>query len=97
MIGVTLLFILFDRNEIPYINREIIQKGLLLGLITSIAGGLYIYALSLASLSHTIIATSGKVAITVLLAAVFLKERNNLLLRITAFLLSMIGLWLVVN
>lgn len=96
LIGAAILFILFGRKEIPYINRGIIKNGLLLGFITSIAGGLYIYALSMGSLSHTIVATSGKVAITVLFAAVFLKERNNLPLRITAFLLSMIGLWLVV-
>ena len=96
LIGAAILFILFGRKEIPYISRRIIKNGLLLGFITSIAGGLYIYALSMGSLSHTIVATSGKVAITVLFAAVFLKERNNLPLRITAFLLSMIGLWLVV-
>jgi drug/metabolite transporter (DMT)-like permease len=96
LIGAALLFILFGRKELPHINRKVIKNGLLLGLITSIAGGLYIYALSMGSLSHTIVATSGKVAITVLLSAVFLKERNNLPFRITAFLLSMIGLWLVV-
>jgi len=97
LVGAAILFILFGRKEIPYLNRGIIKNGLLLGFITSIAGGLYIYALSLGSLSHTIVATSGKVAITVFLAAVFLKERNNLLLRITAFILSMVGLWLVVS
>ena len=96
LIGAATLFALFGRKEIPHINRKIIKNGLLLGLLTSIAGGLFIYALSMGNLSHTIIASSGKVAVTVLLAAVFLKERNNLPFRITAFTLSMIGLWLVV-
>ena len=96
LIGAAILFILFGRKEIPHLTRRIIKNGLLLGLITSLAGGLYIYALSEGSLSHTIVATSGKVAITVFLAAVFLKERNNLPFRISAFTLSMIGLWLVI-
>lgn len=96
LIGVTALFILFGRKELPHIRPRVIKDSLLLGLITSLAGGLYIYALSIGSLSHTIVATSGKIAITVLLAAVFLNERNDLLLRVTAFLLSMIGLWLVI-
>lgn len=96
LIGVTTFFILFGRKELPYITRRTIRQSLLLGLMTGVAGGLYIYALSIGTLSHTVVATSGKVAITVLLAAVFLKERNSLALRITAFTLSMIGLWLVV-
>lgn len=94
--GIIILFILFGRKELAHVNRQIIKNGLLLGLIKSVAGGLFIYALNLGSLSHTIVASSGKVAITVLLAAVFLKERNSMILRIAAFLLSMAGLWLVV-
>lgn len=97
LIGAAFLFILFGRKEIPHINRQVIKNGLLLGLITSVTGGLYVYALSVGSLSHTVVAASGKVAITVFLAAVFLKERNNMVFRITAFLLSMVGLWLVVR
>ncbi|MEP7204714.1 MAG: EamA family transporter [Candidatus Saccharibacteria bacterium] len=96
LIVIIILFILFGRKELPHIKPKIIKNGLILGFMTSLAGGLYIYALSLGSLSHTIIAASGKVAITVLLAAIFLKERNNILLRATAFLLSVIGLSLVV-
>lgn len=96
LVGVTILFLLFGRKELPHITHQVIRHSLLLGLTTSVAGGLYIYALSIGSLSHTVVATSGKVAITALLAAVFLKERNNLVLRFTAFLLSIIGLWVIV-
>lgn len=97
LIGASILFALFGRSELPYISHKAISKGLLLGFMTSIAGGLYIYALSIGSLSHTVIASSGKIALTVLLAAIFLKERNNLIARITAFLLSMTGLWLILS
>lgn len=96
-IGAATVFTIFGRKEIKHINRNIAKKGLLLGLITSVSGGLYIYALSLGGLSHTIIATSGKIAITVLLAALLLHERNNFRTRIVAFLLALAGLWLVVS
>ncbi len=91
----TVLFLLFGRAELPHISKSVVCKGLLLGTITSVAGGLYIYALSIGNLSHTIVATSGKIAITVFLAAVFMHERNNLKERVGALLVSVIGLWLV--
>lgn len=96
-VGVCVVFALFGRKELPHLSRSVIHKGLLLGFITSIAGGLYIYALSIGNLSHTIVATSGKVAITVFLAALFLNERNALKTRIAALLLSIAGLWLVTH
>lgn len=94
-IGVAVVFLLFGRAELPHISASVARKGLLLGAITSIAGGLYIYALSIGNLSHTIVATSGKVAITVFLAAIFLNERNALKIRIGALLVSVAGLWFV--
>ena len=96
-IGALILFIIFGREEVKYFNKEIIKKGILLGLMTSVAGGLYVYALSKGSLSNTIIASSGKIAITVFLAAVLLKERNDLIIRLFAFILAILGIWLVVK
>lgn len=95
LVGAALIFLLFGRRELPHVTAAIVRKGLLLGTITSIAGGLYVYALSLGSLSHTIVATSGKLAITVFLAAIFLHERNDLRIRIGALFISLAGLWLV--
>lgn len=97
LVGATILFSIFGRHELPHLSGFVIKRGALLGVVTSIAGGLYIYALSKGSLSHTMIASSGKIAITVLLAAIFLGERNNFKTRVLAFWLSIIGLWLVVH
>lgn len=94
-IGALVLFLAFGRRELTGINRRVIRGGIALGLITSLSGLLYIYALSIGSLSHTIIAASGKTAIVMILAAIFLRERNSLWQRIAAFLLATIGLWLI--
>jgi drug/metabolite transporter (DMT)-like permease len=95
-IGAAVLFSIFGRSEFPHMTRSVIRKGALLGVITSVAGGLYVYALSLGELSRTVVATSGKVAITLVLAAIILRERNALWLRLAAFALSVSGLALIV-
>lgn len=95
-LGALLIFVFFGRSETPHITRIIALKGLLLGFITSLSGGLFILALSKGTLSHTIVATSGKVAVTMLLSAIILKERNQLGLRLIAFMLSTIGIGLIV-
>ena len=91
-IGAVALFTLFGGAELAYLTHSAIRKGVMLGLITSIAGGLYIYALSIGSLSHTIIAISGKAALVVVLAAIFLRERNAWPWRIIAIVLTTLGL-----
>jgi drug/metabolite transporter (DMT)-like permease len=95
-IGALLVFLVFGRAEIAHITGTVVRKGLLLGFITSLSGVLFILALSKGSLSHTIVATSGKVAVTMLLSAIILKERNQLGLRLTAFVLSSIGIGLII-
>lgn len=95
-IGALMIFLIFGRHEIPSINRLVVSNGLILGFMTSIAGGLYIFALSKGTLSHTIVASSGKVALTMMLSALMLKERNQLQLRIASFALSTIGICLVI-
>ena len=90
--GALILCLIYGWREVPFVTTATVRKALLLGLITSVAGGLYIYALSLGTLSNTIVAASGKIALTTLLAAIFLKERNALGLRLIAFGLSVVGL-----
>lgn len=86
------LLSLYGRHEWAHVTTKSVRGGLLLGLMTSVAGGLFIYALSTGTLSHTIVAASGKIALTMMLAAVFLNERNSLALRFLAFVLSVAGL-----
>lgn len=96
-LGITTIFLLFGRSEAKYLSADVIRKGIILGSLTVIGGSLFVYAVSLGSLSHTIIATSAKTAIVMLAAAVFLHERNAAGRRVLAFLLTMVGLWLVVQ
>lgn len=88
---------LLGRREIVYITRQTIHKALVLGLLTSIAGGLYILALSLGTLSGTVLAASAKITLTSVLAYVVLNERNSLGHRIVALLLSLLGMVLIVG
>lgn len=91
MMAATLL-IAYGRKEFRHVTREKIRRGLLLGVLTSLAGVLYIYALSIGSLSGTIIAASGKIALIMFLAALFLKERNAIGMRAAALVLAVTGL-----
>lgn len=96
-VGALGLMSLYGRKELQHVTRAGVRKGLMLGFITSIAGGLFIYALSLGTLSHTVVAASGKIAMTMVLAAIFLHERNALKLRLLAFVLAASGLILLVS
>ena len=96
-VGAFLLLLVFGRDELNHITRRSVRSGLILGFVTSIAGGLFIYALSVGTLSNTIIAASAKIALVMLLAAVFLKETNSLKMRIAAFILAIIGLVFLVS
>lgn len=86
------LLAVYGRKEIKHVTSEKIGRGIILGLLTSLAGVLYIYALSIGSLSGTIIAASGKIALVMFLAALFLKERNSVGMRTAALLLAITGL-----
>ena len=94
-IGAFLIFILLGRNEIIHLTTKVVRSGLLIGVVTSVSGALYIWAISRGSFSHTIVATSGKVAVTMVLSALFLKERNQLSQRLMAFTLTTIGIVLI--
>ncbi|MBP9667745.1 EamA family transporter [Candidatus Saccharibacteria bacterium] len=95
-VGASFLLLVFARHELRKLSPSIITSGLTFGALTSVAGMLYIYALSLGSLSHTLILGSSKLALTAVLAAIFLNERNNIQKRILALLLSIIGIWLII-
>lgn len=96
-IGAIALFMLFGRKELPHIKGKIITKGAFIGLMSGIAGVLYIYALSIGTLSQTVIAISGRAVVVMVLAAVIFRERNALDKRILAFVLTIIGVWLVLS
>ncbi len=97
LIGAFIIFLLYGRKELPHMTKPVVRQGLILGGLTGLAGGLYVWALSLGSLSHTVVAAGSKTALIVLFAAIFLRERNAMPLRIIAFLLSTLGLWLVIK
>lgn len=92
LVGAFLLYKIFGNKELASIPKPIFKKAVALGILTSVAGLLFILALSLGSLSHTIVATSGKIAITMVMAAIFLHERNNMLRRLAAFMLAILGI-----
>lgn len=96
-LGAIIILVFFGRHEFKHITRKSVQSGLILGFVTSISGGLFIYALSVGTLSNTIIAASAKIAVTMFLAAIILKETNSLNVRIAAFILAVLGLFFLIN
>lgn len=96
-LGAIGFFMIFGRSELPHINSQVVKRTVILGTLTSLAGMLHVYALSIGSLSHTVVATSGKVAVVLVLSAIFLRERNALLRRITAFALVATGLFIILG
>jgi drug/metabolite transporter (DMT)-like permease len=96
-VGATILLFILGRQELKKIPTGLIKNSLFIGLLSSIAGGLFIYALSKGTLSSTMMATSAKATLTVVLAAIFLKERNNIPTRILALCVSIVGLVFVLS
>ncbi len=94
-VGALCICLFFGRSELAHITAVGARKGMLLGFMTSIAGVLYIYALSIGTLSHTVVATSGKLGLTMILAALILGERNAVRKRFMTLLLSMLGLYIL--
>lgn len=96
-VGATILYLLFGKRKLLTLPKRIWKKAIILGVLTSVAGLLFVLALSLGTLSQTVIATSGKITVTMVLAAIFLHERNNMPLRLLAFALTMFGVFLVIS
>lgn len=95
-IAATFFALTIGRHELKKLKAKTIKNSFILGLITSIAGGLYILALSMGTLSGTVMVIAGKVAITLVLAAWLLHERNEIRLRVLALILSIVGMALIV-
>ena len=93
----SILVAAIGRKEFIHVDKQVVRKALILGLLTSVAGGLYILALSLGTLSGTMLATSAKITLTSVLAYLFLNERNALGLRIVGLMAAIIGLWLIIQ
>lgn len=97
LVGVLILSGIFGRSELRAVQRRAIAGGAIIGVLTAISGMLFVYALYIGSLSHTIAAAGGKIGVTMILAAIFLKERNSMGMRVFIFALAMLGLWLIVQ
>lgn len=95
LVGATVIYAIFGRGQLATLGKKTFKNSVTLGLMTSIAGILFVLALSKGSLSQTVMANSGKIAITMLLAAIFLHERNNMPMRIGAFWLATLGIFCI--
>lgn len=93
----TIFVAIVGQKEFRHVDRPMINKSIILGLLTSFAGGLYILALSLGTLSGTMLATSAKITLTAVLAYILLSERNALEQRVLALGISIVGMWLILR
>lgn len=95
LIGASIFIGIAGRKEIFSASWPQIKGSIFIGIIGAAAGLTFISALSMGQLSNTVMASTAKVTLTALLAAILLKERNQVLLRILAIILAILGLWLV--
>lgn len=93
----TIVYWFFGRNERHIVTRDIIQKSLSIGALTVLSGMLFVLALGAGALSSTITVGAGKIALTLILAALFLREYNSPAKRILAFVIMCIGLYFVMQ
>jgi|GEM_PF-1394113 uncharacterized membrane protein len=96
-LGAVMLWLLLGRGERVHVTPRGLQKAAILGVLMSLAGLLFIYALSKGTLSSTVVAASAKIGLVTVLAALFLREDNNLYLRIFATACSVTGLWMLLG
>lgn len=96
-VGAAILLIIFGRKEIAKTNSSFWPQALIAGLLTALAGALFIFSLSKGLLSVIILAASAKVALTSILAIWLLKERNNIKRRILAISVTITGLIIIFN
>lgn len=91
-IGASFIWLILGRRELKRVTLKKLLYALSLGIVVVCSGLVFVYALSRESLSTTVMVTSVKITLTMLLAAIFLKERNNLNKRLLALFLAVSGL-----
>lgn len=94
-VSASVFMLLIGRKELLHADKAVLRGAAMLGLLTSVAGVFYILALSIGTLSGTILAASAKIALISVLSYIFLRERNALPLRLLALGLTTAGLWLI--
>ena len=97
MIGFILLLIYPKalRQWRGFIKPAFLKKMLPLGILTSVQGIAYIFALTKGPASQIAPISQAQVIITVLLAVILLKERTNLFRKLIAAFLVMFGVHLL--
>ena len=95
LIGASIIIGIAGKKEIAKVTWSQVWQGLLVGLLGALAGLTFVGALSISQLSNTVMATSAKVTLTAFLAALLLKERNQIPLRMLAIGLAIVGLWMI--
>lgn len=95
LVGATVIWFIYGRKEIKRVNTKVAKYGLSLGVLVAISGLLFVYALSMGTLSSTIMAVSAKIALTTVLAVILLKERNDIGKRALALMLSIAGMMMI--
>lgn len=96
-VGATLILLVFARNEITKVSLVFMARSILVGLLTVTSGVLFVYALSVGSLSGSALVASGRTALVVAVAALLFKERNRPMRRIVAFTLMLAGLAIILS
>ncbi len=97
MIAIILLLI-FPKSLLKwkgFVKPNFLKKMLPLGVLSTTQAILYYFALAKGPASQIAPISQTQVIITILLAVIILKERDNLLRKITAALLVMIGVFLL--
>jgi len=93
----SLYMIIFGRHELSNLKKKTFRQGVFLGFTVALAGVFFVYALSMGTLSQSVMVAGSKLLLTTVLAAIFYKERNDILKRMIALLLSIIGLLLILS
>ena len=91
--GAVILFSIFGRQELGLQRTARFWRyAFVAGLLTTLTGSLFIYALSTSMLSSVVLASTAKITLTSVLAFWLLKERTYLGKRIAAVALAVCGL-----
>lgn len=93
----SLYMTIFGRYELSNLKKNTFRQGVILGSTVALAGVFFVYALSMGTLSRSVMVAGSKLLLTTVLAVIFYKESNDILKRMIALLLSIIGLLLILS